>query len=127
LEEARVRVGNLDVERDFLDVRDVATAYAVAIRRSAELEPGLVLNLGSGVSRSIADMLAILVERSKVPVRVERDPARFRPNDRLSILVDNGLARRLLGWKPAYSIEETLAIVLDECRARAAAETAAIP
>ena len=52
-----IRVGNLDVERDFLDVRDVTEAYALTLAKSADLPSGTILNIASGVPRVIRDLL----------------------------------------------------------------------
>src|SRR3954466_7667427 len=61
LQAPELRVGALDRWRDFLDVRDVCIAYAAALRGpagdAAACEPGLVLNLASGASRRIGDIL----------------------------------------------------------------------
>jgi GDP-4-dehydro-6-deoxy-D-mannose reductase len=114
-----IRVGNLDAERDFLDVRDVAEAYALALQSAGEsTEPGLVLNIASGVPQRIGDVLERLLGQSRVAVAVEQDPARLRPSDLPRIVGEATRARRTLGWAPRHSFDETLAAVLDDCRAR---------
>lgn len=113
-----VRVGNLDAERDFLDVRDVALAYALAVERSADLEPGIVLNVASGVPRRTADTLRRLVELSGLDVQIEQDPARLRPSDLRRIVGDASRLRKQLGWQPQHSFDSTLRDLLEYCRAR---------
>jgi GDP-4-dehydro-6-deoxy-D-mannose reductase len=113
-----VRVGNLDAERDFLDVRDVAGAYALAAARSSTLAPGTILNIASGVPRRMSDVLGALVGMSRVPIRIERDPQRLRPSDVPSIVGDASRARALLGWSPVHDFKDTLLAVLEDCRAR---------
>src|SRR5207248_3968788 len=54
LREPTLRVGFLDGQRDFTDVRDVARGYRLLIERG---EPGEVYNLGTGVPRSIRSIL----------------------------------------------------------------------
>ena len=76
LREPVIRVGNLDVCRDFSDVRDVVRAYHLAITQG---EPGQVYNIGSGEARSIRSLLEGLIRLSRVPLRYEEDPARRRP------------------------------------------------
>jgi len=113
-----VRVGNLDAERDFLDVRDVATAYALAVAKSDELGPGTIFNVASGVPRRMRDVLDQLLALSAVPIAVEPDPARMRPSETPRYVGDAALAQRVLRWMPQIRFETTLADVLDDCRAR---------
>lgn len=113
-----VSVGNLEAERDFLDVRDVAAAYALAVATSDAIAPGTILNLASGVPRRIRDVLDMLVAMSGVPITVETDPARMRPSETPRYVGDAALARQMLVWSPQVAFETTLADVLEECRAR---------
>ncbi len=115
-----MRVGNLEAERDFLDVRDVTNAYVLAVDKSAVLPPGIVLNIASGNPRRIHDLLDHLLALSRVPITVEPDTARMRPSDTRRFVGDAGLAHRLLGWFPLHTIEATLADVLNDCRERVA-------
>ncbi|HWK65518.1 MAG TPA: NAD-dependent epimerase/dehydratase family protein [Rhizobiaceae bacterium] len=120
LKEPIIRVGNLDAERDFLDVRDVATAYALAAANSRGSEPGTILNIASGKALRIGDALAGLLSLSRVAIKVEQDPARMRPSDLPSVVGNSDKARQLLAWQPTYTIEQTLADVLLDCRKRIA-------
>lgn len=111
-----IRVGNLDAERDMLDVRDVTMAYAIAAQRARELPPRTILNVASGTAYRIGDLLERLIALSNVPITVERDPARMRPADLPTIVGDASLARELLGWAPEYRFDQTLAEILAYCR-----------
>ena len=111
-----IRVGNLDAERDFLDVRDVAGAYALAVLKSQDMAPGTILNVASGEPRRVRDILDQLLALSRTRIRAEEDPARMRPSDLPRIVGDAALARRLLGWSPEHRFDETLAGVLEYCR-----------
>jgi len=115
---AVIRVGNLDSERDFLDVRDIANAYALAVRRSADLADDVIFNVASGIPRRIGDILTWFLGQSKVPIVVERDQNRVRPNDLPRIVGDASRIRKALDWEPHYNLEETLAEILDDCRRR---------
>ncbi len=118
LQEAVIRVGNLDAERDFLDVRDIATAYALAIKKSGELEAGTVLNIASGRPIRIRDILHRLVELSGVRIAVEQDAARMRPSDIPRFIGDAARARQILGWSPKWDFETTLTDILNDARNR---------
>jgi GDP-4-dehydro-6-deoxy-D-mannose reductase len=114
-QEPVLRVGNLDAVRDFSDVRDVVRAYALLLDAG---EPGATYNVCSGRGWSIRSLLDHLLQRSKVPARVERDPERYReePADRLALVGDPSRIREL-GWRPRYRFEETLDDLLDAYRA----------
>lgn len=113
-----IGTGNLDAERDFLDVRDVAKAYALVVARSAALEPNAIFNIASGIPRRVGDVLDQLLARSTVKITVERDAQRFRANDLPRVVGDASLARARLGWVPEYDFEDTLSAVADDWRAR---------
>lgn len=112
-----VKVGNLDAERDFLDVRDVAKAYALAVQNSQALDPGVVLNISSGVPRRIEDILKWFLAQSSAKITVERDSERLRPSDLPRVIGDARRARECLGWAPEYAFEDTLSLVLADARA----------
>lgn len=116
-----VLVGNLDAERDFLDVRDVAAAYALVTARSESLPAGAILNVASGIPHRMSSLLEGLIELSPTPIRIEQDPQRLRPSEVPSIVGDASRARALLGWAPRHDITDTLRAVLDDCRARVGA------
>ena len=111
-----LQVGNLEAERDFLDVRDVTAAYALAVARTAAIPSGTILNIASGVPRRIRDLLDRLLGLSIVPITVVPDPERMRPSDTPRFVGDAGLARQLLGWSPERPFDATLADVLTYAR-----------
>jgi len=118
LQEPMLRVGALERWRDFLDVRDVAAAYARALAKWEALPNGVALNLASGTPRRIGDVLAALIGRSTTPMLVEETAGALRPNDIIRSLGDAGRAHDLLGWAPTTPWEETLDSVLEDWRAR---------
>ena len=116
LQEPVVQVGNLDVDRDFVDVRDVVDAYTRVILKSDELGDGTIINIASGTSRSIRDVLSVLLQHSNADIRIEQSPALMRVTDVQRVCVDISLARRVLDWSPGHPLETTLAEVLSSCR-----------
>ena len=111
-----VRVGNLEAERDFSDVRDIVRGYRLAFERGSA---GDVYNLGSGQSHPVREILDHFIERSRVPVRVETDPDRLRPSDVPRTLCDASRAKSALGWAPEITFEQTLDDILEDQRHRA--------
>lgn len=115
-----VRVGNLDAERDFLDVRDVAAAYVTAVVGRQPLDSGSIFNLASGQAWRIGDMLQALIDRARVRVSVEIDPQRLRPVEIKRAVGDATRAKEMLHWSPRFAFEATLADVLEDWRGRVA-------
>lgn len=113
-----IRTGVLDRWRDLMDVRDASAGYAAALRHGAGLPPGTVLNLASGRSRRVGDILAELLDRAGLTVRVEQDPGRLRPNEVERAAGDAGRARAALGWAPVIPWERTTADILEDWRQR---------
>jgi GDP-4-dehydro-6-deoxy-D-mannose reductase len=109
-----VEVGNLEVVRDFIDVRDVVRGYRLLAARG---KAGEIYNLGSGRGTKIAEALEHLRSLASRPVAVRVDPARVRPVDLPLLVADAGKLRGATGWEPSYSIEQTLADMLESRRA----------
>jgi GDP-4-dehydro-6-deoxy-D-mannose reductase len=113
LQEPVMRVGNLDVARDFTDVRDIVRAYYLAATAG---EPGEAYNLASGRPQSIKGLLETLLSISTAKIRVEVDPERYRPSDTPVIYGSAEKFRRHTGWEPAIPFEQTLHDVLSHWR-----------
>ena len=112
-----LQLGNLDVERDFVDVRDVARAYVLLLEHGAA---GTAYNVCRGESSSLRVLVDSLLVRSRVPIRVETDPARLRPADLPVLRGDPARLERCTGWQPRYALDAMLADVLDDWRRRVA-------
>lgn len=106
-------VGNLEARRDFTDVRDVVHAYWLAVQHGT---PGECYNIASGRSRSIGDLLQLLLSLSPVKVTIEQDAARMRPSDVPIVIGDAAKFTRQTGWLPQIPIETTMQEVLDYWR-----------
>jgi GDP-4-dehydro-6-deoxy-D-mannose reductase len=105
-----VRVGRLDVVRDFLDVRDVVRAYRILAEGGAS---GTVYNVCSGEGLSLRDALAFLIRRSGVDIAVEEDPALLRPSDIPILVGNNGRLRRECGWEREIPTDVMLGDLFD--------------
>lgn len=109
----RLDVGNLETERDYLDVRDVVAAYVLLAERGTA---GEAYNVCSGIPRKIKDLLRELIMQARVPVEVREDPARTRPGEIPRSYGDNAKLRAL-GWEPRISIEQSLREVYESALA----------
>ncbi|MCL5070231.1 MAG: GDP-mannose 4,6-dehydratase [Actinobacteria bacterium] len=109
-------VGNLNVYRDFLDVRDVVRAYTSILNKGKFDE---VYNVCSGRKSKISDLLEILVSYSAVPdIRIRQDKNKLRPIDRETIYGNNAKLISHTGWKPEYNIGQSLLDTLNWWRER---------
>ncbi len=113
-----LQVGDLSPLRDFLDVRDVCAAYAQVL--AADLTPGAILNVASGQSRRIGDVLRDLLHAAGVTADIQTDPARLRPSD-IPIAAGDAGRLRALGWAPAVPWAQTVADTLAYWRHKIAA------
>ena len=111
-----IRVGALTPERDFLDVRDIARAYAAAL--ATPLPSGTILNIASSTPRKIGDALDALLSLAKIKIQVEQDPSRLRPVDIPRAIGDATQARKLLNWHPVIPWHQTLEDTLNDWRER---------
>jgi GDP-4-dehydro-6-deoxy-D-mannose reductase len=105
-----VKVGNLDVVRDYLDVRDVVRAYRMLAEEAGE--PG-AYNVCSGEGLPLRDALDFFARACGVPVRIEVDPDLVRPADIPALVGDNARLRRACGWKRERSTEEMLGALFE--------------
>lgn len=100
-----IRVGNLDAERDLMDVRDVVRAYELLMAKG---DPGSVYNVASGRAHSMRAVLNALVAQSRRPMRVETDPARLRPNDVPIFFGDFARLNAATGWSAEITFDRML-------------------
>jgi len=115
LQEPVLRVGNLDVWRDVLDVRDVVRAYVRIVEAG---ERGGAYNVCRGEAFRIGDLLEALVRQARVPLRTEVDPERWRPSDLPLLRGDRARVQARTGWEPMIAIDTLLADILDDWRRR---------
>jgi UDP-glucose 4-epimerase len=106
----RVRAGNLSSVRDYIAVEDVARAVRAAVR--SERSGLTVANVGTGVGRSVAEVVQALGALVGRPLEVVSIPARRRAVDRPFLVADPTRARELLGWEPRVAFEAGLARTL---------------
>lgn len=104
-------VGNIDVARDFLHLRDVCEAYLDLLRAAPELPPRSIFNIASGTSVRLRDLLERMRAASRVPFAVTVDPVRLRSGDIARAEGRGGRLHAATGWRPRndpYSIVDEL-------------------
>jgi GDP-4-dehydro-6-deoxy-D-mannose reductase len=113
-----IRCGNIDVERDYCDVRDVAGAYVAVARDGAA---GAVYNVASGVPVTMRALLERLIRAFGVDVAIEVDESRLRKVDQPRFFADVSRLREDTGWAPEHDLDDTLAALAEFWRRRVAA------
>jgi len=111
-----MHVGNIDVYRDFLDVRDVVRAYELIIQKG---RPGQAYNVCSGKKRKISEILDILISFStQKNISIKVDDVKLRPIDLRLIYGDNSKLKQETGWESEIDIKQSLIDILNWWRER---------
>src|SRR3989442_981703 len=110
-----IRTGDIDVTRDFTDVRDVVEAYRLLLTQGIH---GEVYNVCSGSEQSIRDLLMRLLRLAGVEATIEQDPSRLRKTEQRRIFGSPRKLERDTGWQRRYSLETSLADILNEWEAK---------
>jgi nucleoside-diphosphate-sugar epimerase len=107
-----VTINSGDPERDFVYVEDVVSALLAAVR--CEGAHGQSVNIASGSGITIMDLgrriMTIAGRTDAIVTRVPSHTATAADPDRL--VADVTLAERLLGWRPATTLDEGLALTV---------------
>lgn len=113
-----IRLGSLDPRRDLTYVTDTVEGFLTLAGRGEAL--GSVTNLGTGESRTVAEMLSCVGRVLGRQLSVATEPQRIRPgaSEVMELRADASRARTL-GWRPAVSFEDGVARVVEYWRARA--------
>jgi len=105
IREPRLTIGNLDVERDFTDVRDVVSAYAALVEKGAI---GAVYNVCSGKTVSLREVIRIFQDICGKEVELLTDTERVRSCEVTRVAGDCGRIVRDTGWRPQIPLATTL-------------------
>lgn len=101
----KIELGNLDVWRDFSDVRAVVQAY----RRLIEAKPlGQTVNVCSGRTHSLREIIEICEAVTGHSMDVTVNPAFVRANEVKTLCGDATRLRSLIGSWETPSLEDTL-------------------
>ena len=107
-----IELGNLDVERDFSDVRGVADAYARLLDCPGAV--GSTFNICSGRHYSLREVIAMVEEISQHSMRVEVNPDFVRRDEVHRLYGDNSRLSETIGPLQMPSLKETLQWMLED-------------
>jgi len=103
-------VGDVDVSRDFTDVRDIIKAYVSLLGQGLN---GETYNICSGEERTIQSLLSTMLDLAKVDAEIQRDVNRLRLSEQRRVQGDFSKLRKDTGWSPTISMKKTLQDILD--------------
>jgi len=108
-----VELGNLDVLREFGDVRAVADTY----RKLLEICPvGETLNVCTGQPHSLREIIALCEKVTGYSIQIKVNPEFVRENEVRALMGDNSRLKALITDFQPYNLEDTLIWMLQETR-----------
>lgn len=105
----KIVCGNLDIIRDFIDVRDVVKVYNLLLHKG---KVGEVYNICSGEGYKLSDVLNMLQKEADTDIPIEQDPKLLRPADNLVIIGSPKKIETELGFKRGYRLLDSLKDIL---------------
>ena len=107
---AVIHLGNLDVERDFFDVRGVADVYARLLESPVQSQ---VVNIASGTGRSLHSIIDDLTRITGHRLSVRVDPALVRRNEVRRLVGSSEHLVQLIGQLQYTDFDATLQWMLE--------------
>lgn len=111
----QISVGDVDVTRDFLDVRDVVQAYFDLLDKG---QPGEIYNVCSGQEQPIRGLIMQMAELADVQITLQQDSKRLRKAEQRRTRGCSNKLQRHTGWQPRVPITTTLRDVLTDWEKR---------
>lgn len=106
-----IELGNLDVARDFSDVRDIAQAYLKLFESEVSSE---IVNLSSGHVYQLQEIINMMNEIAGYSIKVVVNPGFVRKNEIKVLKGVNDKLVKLTGYAQQYDFKETLLAMYNE-------------
>jgi nucleoside-diphosphate-sugar epimerase len=106
-----IELGNVDVYREYNDVRDISHLYLALLGRGL---PGQTYNLASGRTHSLRQVIAQLENMTGHSIAIEVNPQFVRQNEIITLSGSSQLLEQTLGTIAWRSLDETLQWMLGE-------------
>lgn len=113
-------VGDVDVIRDFTDVRDVVRAYYLLLLKGKK---GETYNVCSNKGYRLKDLIHLFSQLTDTHITCTRNPDHLRPSENKEIVGSYDKVRQETGWNPQISIEQSMTDLLDYWKMKLSAET----
>lgn len=103
--EREIKLGNLEVSRDFSDVRDVVRSYVALLESESR---SVTVNICSGIATSLMDVINMLNDYSGYQIKVSVDPVLVRSNEVSRLQGNNDFLKKLIDFTPEIPFDRTL-------------------
>ena len=103
--QAIIELGNLDIERDFSDVRDIANYYLLLVSSRSPIH---TINFCSGQATSLRSVLRSVTNQGGYEIEVVVNSDLIRENEVFRLVGDRSKLDRLPGARASFDISETI-------------------
>lgn len=100
-----IETGDLNIVRDFVDVRDVVRAYYMLFM---EGKSGEIYNICTGQGVLLKELIGMIADQLEIEVKTKVDPKLIRPSDNKIIVGSPFKIKSELGWQPEISLGDTI-------------------
>jgi nucleoside-diphosphate-sugar epimerase len=107
-----IELGNIDIYRDFSDVRDIINYYAKLMFNEEALG---IFNLCSGTVYSVRDIISMVQVIADYKIKIQVNPMFVRDNDIKKLVGDNSKLINTIHVMPQYALEQTLSDMYYAC------------
>lgn len=107
IENKSIKLTSGNQRRDFIYIQDVIDIYIKTISQGKELS-GQILNMGTGIEYTNDDVVQALFKITGKKVTVEKGAFPNRLWDTSHWVADISKTKKLLNWKPKFTLEEGL-------------------
>lgn len=105
-----IETGDITIIRDFIDVRDVVSAYHKLLMNG---ESGQIYNVCSGSGISLKEVLEIMCDILDIEVEIHINKNRIRPKDNKVIIGSNDRLRKTIDWEIKHHIYDSINNIID--------------
>jgi GDP-4-dehydro-6-deoxy-D-mannose reductase len=106
----KIVTGNLNIIRDFVDVKDVVKAYYLLLKKG---EKGEVYNICSGKGIMLKEIVQKMCKILNMDVDIELNPALVRPNENKKIIGTYNKINTQFDWEPTITIDQSLKAIIE--------------
>jgi len=101
----KLKLGDLNIIRDFLDVEDVVDAYFNLLNHGIS---GEVYNVCSGIGFSLNEVVQKVMKITKIQKPIILSKTKIRPLDNPIIVGNNFKLKLLNNWSPKYNLDSSI-------------------